>query len=307
MQNKNQSLSKFEIWALAARPKTLPAAAATVIVGSAAAYYQFNFKLLPALACLLAALLMQIGANLANDLFDFYRGADQGDRLGPLRVTQAGLLQPKEVVWGLCFTFGCASLLGIYLFSQVGWPVLVIGLASILAALTYTGGPFPFGYYGLGDLMVFIFFGLVAVCGTYFVQAGHVSRLALWSAIPMGFLITGILVVNNLRDLDSDRAVGKKTLAVFLGAQGARWEYLLCLLAAFVFPLIGILTAQIPFLTLLSLLCIPMAIRLVRSIWTVSGRPLNLALAGTGRLTLVFGILYSFGLIAACLIEMHGK
>ena len=289
-------LSPLQIWLLAIRPKTLPAATASAIVGSAAAFHEGVFAWGPALACLLVALLLQIGANLANDVFDYYRGADTHARLGPMRVTQAGLLKPGQVLLGMWTVFGLAALLGLYLFLEAGWPVLLIGVSCIAAAIAYTGGPFPFGYYGLGDLVVFIFFGLVAVCGTYFVQAGWVSPLALWSSLPMGFLITAILVVNNLRDIVTDRQAGKKTLAVRLGEQGTRWEYLLCLAAAYLTPLV-MGAFGFPFWTLLAWLSLPLAVSQTRQVWTQSGRPLNLTLAGTGRLTLVYALLFSFGLV----------
>ena len=292
------NLSPLQVWLLAIRPKTLPAATASAIVGSAAAYHDGLFRWGPALACLLVALLLQIGANLANDVFDYFRGADTHARLGPLRVTQARLLKPRQVLLGMWVVFGLAALLGIYLFTQMGWPVLVIGVACIAAAVAYTGGPFPFGYYGLGDLVVFIFFGLVAVCGTYFVQAGWVSSLALWSSLPMGFLITAILVVNNLRDINTDRQVGKKTLAVRLGEQGTRWEYLLCLAAAYLTPLLMVAFGQ-SYWTLLAWLSLPVAISQTRRVWTQTGRPLNLALAGTGQLTLIYALLFSLGLVLA--------
>jgi 1,4-dihydroxy-2-naphthoate octaprenyltransferase len=221
------TLSPLQVWMLAARPKTLPAAAAPVIVGSAAAFVDGAFQPLPALAALLAALLLQIGANLANDVFDFHKGADTQERLGPVRVTQSGMLSPEQVMGGMWVTFGLAALLGLYLAWVGGWPIILIGVASIAAAILYTGGPFPFGYYGLGDLFVFIFFGLVAVCGTYYIQVAALTPLAIWSSIPMGLLITAILVVNNLRDIDTDRQAGKRTLAVRLGTEGARWEYVL--------------------------------------------------------------------------------
>jgi 1,4-dihydroxy-2-naphthoate octaprenyltransferase len=292
------NLTPLQIWLLAIRPKTLPAAAASTIVGAAAAFYDGMFRLGPAVACLLAALLLQIGANLANDVFDYYRGADTQARLGPVRVTQAGLLKPGQVLLGMWVVFGLAALLGLYLFLEAGWPVLLIGLASIAAAVAYTGGPFPFGYYGLGDLVVFIFFGPVAVCGTYFVQAGRVSSLSLWSSLPMGFLITAILVVNNLRDIATDRAAGKRTLAVRLGESGTRWEYLLCLAAAYLVPfLMGMVGFS--YWGLLSWFSLPLAASQTRLVWTQAGRPLNLALAGTGRLTLVYGLLFSLGLLVS--------
>lgn len=291
----------MQVWLLAIRPKTLPAAAASAIVGAAVAFYDGVFRWDPALACLLAALLLQIGANLANDVFDYYRGADTHARLGPLRVTQAGLLKPGQVLLGMWAVFGLAALLGFYLFLQAGWPVLLIGVASIAAAIAYTGGPFPFGYYGLGDLVVFIFFGPVAVCGTYFVQAGRVSALSIVSSLPLGFLITAILVVNNLRDIATDRQAGKHTLAVRLGEAGARWEYLLCLLAAYSVPLlIGVW--GLTYWALLAWLSIPLGVSQTRLVWTQAGRPLNQALAGTGRLTLIYALLFSLGLVFSAVL-----
>ncbi len=291
-------LSKPQIWLLAARPKTLPAAAASVIVGSAAAAYSGAFRPLLALACLATALLLQIGANLANDLFDFYRGADTKARLGPTRVTQSGLLTPAEVRGGMVVVFGLAALIGLYILTQAGWVALAIGLTSILAALAYVGGPFPYGYYGLGDVMVFIFFGLAAVGGTYYVQAGRLHSLALLASIPMGLLIVAILVVNNLRDIHTDQAAGKHTLAVRLGVRGTRLEFSLCVGLAFVSTLliawqIANLWALLPWLA--GFLAMP----LVRRVWITEGRALNQSLAQMGQLTLWFGILLSLGLLLA--------
>jgi 1,4-dihydroxy-2-naphthoate octaprenyltransferase len=289
-------LSPIQVWLLAIRPKTLPAAAASVIVGAAAAFSDGAFRWGPALACLLAALLLQIGANLANDVFDYRRGADTHDRLGPVRVTQAGLLAPRTVLLGTWAVFGLSAMLGLYLFLEAGWPVLLIGIASIAAAVAYTGGPLPFGYLGLGDAVVFIFFGPVAVCGTYYVQAGWVSPLAIWAALPMGFLITAILVVNNLRDIATDRAAGKMTLAVHLGAAGTRWEYVLCLAAAYLVPL-HMARAGFSWWPLLSLVSLPLAVSQIRLVRSQVGRPLNRALAGTGLLALVYALLFSIGLV----------
>jgi 1,4-dihydroxy-2-naphthoate octaprenyltransferase len=282
---------------LAARPRTLPAAAAPVITGSAVAYYDGAFQIGAALAALLAALLLQIGANLANDVFDFYRGADTSARLGPLRVTQAGLLAPRQVLAGMWMCFGLAALLGIYLISLAGWPVLLIGLASIAAAIAYTGGPFPLGYYGLGDLAVFIFFGLAAVCGSYYVQALRLIPLAFWSAFPMGFLITAILVVNNLRDIHTDRVAGKHTLAVRLGERRTRQEYSLLVVGAYVTPPFLWLGGLAPAWVLLTWLTIPAAVSLVQLVWCQTGRALNPALGGTGQLALLFSLFYAIGLI----------
>jgi len=296
-KEKTASLSNFQVWLLAARPKTLPAAASPVIVGSAVAYYEGFFKPGPALAALLGALLLQIGANLANDVFDFRRGADAGERLGPMRVTQSGLLSPGQVLRGMWVCFGLAVVLGVYLTITAGWPVVLIGIASILAAIAYTGGPLPLGYYGLGDLAVFLFFGPVAVCGTYFVQAGGIGALAVWSSLPMGFLITAILVVNNLRDIETDRGAGKRTLAVRLGETGTRWEFTLLAAGAYLTPILMIWLGVGPVWSLLCWLSLLYAASLTRSVWREKGRPLNKVLAGTGRLTLVYGVLFSMGLI----------
>jgi 1,4-dihydroxy-2-naphthoate octaprenyltransferase len=261
------------------------------------AYYEGFFKPGPALAALLGAFLLQIGANLANDVFDFRRGADTSERLGPPRVTQTGLLLPEQVLRGMWVCFGLAVVLGVYLTITAGWPVVLIGIASILAAIAYTGGPLPLGYYGLGDLAVFLFFGPVAVCGTYYVQAGEVGALAVWSSLPMGFLITAILVVNNLRDIDTDRGAGKHTLAVRLGETGTRLEFTLLVVGAYLTPLMMAWSGAGPVWSLLCWLSLPYAALLTRSVWREKGRPLNRVLAGTGRLTLVYGILFSMGLI----------
>ncbi|MGQ0604366.1 MAG: 1,4-dihydroxy-2-naphthoate polyprenyltransferase [Anaerolineales bacterium] len=306
----------LQIWLMAARPRTLPAAAAPVIVGSAAAWYGGVFQLWPALAALFGALLIQIGANLANDVFDFQKGADTKDRLGPVRVTAEGLLTPGQVFTGVWATFGLAVLVGLYLVWVGGWPIVLIGVASILAGLAYTGGPFPLGYHGLGDIFVFIFFGLVAVCGTYYVQAANCcavsgatvrlsealcaspAALAWWAAAPIGLLATAIIVVNNLRDIDTDRAAGKRTLAVRLGQRGAQIEYALLIGLAYLAPVGMWLSGVAPPGVLLTWASLPRAVLLARSVFTVTGKPLNAALAGTGQLELLYGLLFAVGLLA---------
>ncbi len=290
-------LNPIQIWLLAARPKTLPAAAAPVIVGTAVAFGEGVFRLWPALAALAGALLLQIGSNLANDVFDFKKGADTADRLGPRRVTQAGLLSPDKVMFGMWLTFFLATIVGFYLVWVGGWPIVVIGLLSIASAIAYTGGPFPLGYNGLGDLFVFIFFGLIAVCGTYYVQAGMVSLAAIWASVAIGLLATAILVVNNLRDIDTDRAAGKKTLAVRFGATGARLEYVIAIALAYIIPLVMWLMGIVPVWVLLSWISIFLAVPLIRMIYTQTGSPLNAGLAGTARLELVYSLLFSIGMI----------
>jgi len=290
-------LTPLQIWLLAARPKTLPAAAVPVIVGTAVAVSEGVFRLGPALAALLGALLIQIGTNFANDVFDYKKGADTTERLGPLRVTQAGLLRPNQVMLGMWLTFGLAAVVGLYLVWVGGWPIVVIGLLSILSGIAYTGGPFPLGYNGLGDIFVFIFFGLIAVCGTYYVQAGTVSLAALWASIPIGLLATAILVVNNLRDIDTDRLAGKKTLAVRFGVAGARVEYVLLLALSYAVPLLMWLGGLAPLWVFLAWLSLPLSIPLIRLLYTKTGRPLNEGLAGTARLELIYGVLFSVGMI----------
>lgn len=286
-----------QIWWMAIRPKTLPAAASGVVMGSALAWMDGSFQLLPALAALGVALLLQIGSNVANDVFDFERGADTSERQGPLRVTQAGLLTPAQVKRGMWIIFGLAAMCGLYLAFLRGWVVIWIGLAAILSAIAYTGGPFPLGYYGLGDLFVFIFFGVAAVAGTYFVQVGSVNAAAWWMSVPVGLIITAILVVNNLRDIENDRKAGKRTLAVRLGEGGTRIEYLLCMVVAYlIIPVVAAL-GLIPWMELLTWLSLPLAWKTWRVVATQSGRPLNAALAGTGQVALLFSLLFLVGIL----------
>ena len=294
-----EKLSPFQIWWLAIRPKTLPAAASGVVMGSALAWHDGSFQLLPALAALCVALLLQIGSNVANDVYDFERGADTHERHGPLRVTQAGLLTSEQVKRGMWVIFGLAAFLGLYLAYLRGWVVIIIGLAAIISAIAYTGGPFPLGYYGLGDLFVFVFFGLAAVAGTYFVQVGLVSAAAWWMAIPIGLIITAILAVNNLRDLENDRKAGKHTLAVILGSQGVRLEYVLCLAVNYLILPILVFMKIVPAFTLLACLSLPIALKSMRIVSTQQGGPLNAALAGTGQTALAYSVLFWLGLIIA--------
>jgi 1,4-dihydroxy-2-naphthoate polyprenyltransferase len=287
----------WSAWILAIRPRTLPAAAAGVVMGSALAWYDGSFRVDATVACLLTALLLQIGSNLANDVFDFERGTDTPQRLGPVRVTQAGLLTPSQVKYGMAVVFGLAALFGLYLAWLGGWPIILIGLAAILSAIAYTGGPFPLGYYGLGDLFVFLFFGLASVAGTYYVQAGFVSAAVWWMTIPPGLIITAILVVNNLRDLENDRKAGKRTLAVILGERATKTQYLICMLAAYVALPLAAWLGFVPWSSLLAWLSLPLALRATRTVFTQRGRPLNAALAGTGQTALLFSILFWVGLL----------
>lgn len=292
-------LSRRQAWILAARPKTLPAAVSPVVVGAALAYADGVFALGPALAALMGALLLQIGSNLANDYFDFLKGADTPDRVGPTRVAASGLIGLGELRLGMAVVFGLAALIGLYLVWVGGWPILAVGVASILAAILYTGGPLPYGYVGLGDLFVFVFFGLVAVMGTYYVQAHTVTWGSFLAAVPVGLLITAILVVNNLRDIQSDARAGKRTLAVILGKQGARLEYLLLVAGAYLCPVLLVLYDGRSPWVLLPWLTVPLAVRQIRAVFDERryGPPLNQALAGTAQLSLLFSLLLAVGLL----------
>lgn len=287
----------IQTWWLAIRPRTLPAAASGVTMGCALAWYDGSFMFLPALACLLIALLLQIGSNVANDVFDFERGADTAERLGPVRVTQAGFLTPTQVKRGMVVIFALAAMLGLYLAALRGWTVIWLGTAAILSAVAYTGGPYPLGYHGLGDVFVFIFFGVVAVAGTYFVQTGSVSPAAWWMSVPIGFIVTAILVVNNLRDLENDRKAGKHTLAVRMGEKATKAEYLLLMLIAYLIVPIFVWMKIIPVGAMLAWLSLPIAIRTLRVVFTQVGHPLNTALAGTGQTAFLFSFFFWVGLL----------
>ncbi len=284
-------------WVLAARPKTLSAASVPVLVGSACAYAQGGFALGPALAALAGALLLQIGANFANDVYDYEKGADTAERLGPTRAVQAGLITPAAMKRGMYVVFALSLLVGAYLTAVAGPVILAIGLVSILSAIAYTGGPYPLGYNGLGDVFVFVFFGLVAVGGTVFVQSGQVPALALWCSVPVGALATAILVVNNLRDHEQDARAGKRTLAVRWGARAVIFEYALLLAVAYAVPLFLATGAHQGRFVLLPLLTLPLGRRLLRAVATERGRALNARLAGTAKLLLLFGLLLTLGLV----------
>ena len=283
-------------WVLAARPKTLSAAVVPVLVGTACVAATGGVRWGPAVAAFTGALLLQIGANFANDVFDFEKGADTEERLGPTRAVQAGLLSARAMRVGMWAVFATALAVGLYLTSVAGPLILAIGVASIISAIAYTGGPYPLGYHGLGDVFVFLFFGLVAVCGTAFVQLGTVPTLAFWAALPIGALATAILVVNNLRDIETDRRAGKRTLAVRFGEAGALFEYGLLLALAYGVPLWLAASAALRPIVVLPLATLPMAISLFMALKRERGRALNPLLARTAKLLLLFGALFSAGI-----------
>jgi 1,4-dihydroxy-2-naphthoate polyprenyltransferase len=285
------------VWLLAARPATLPAAVVPVLVGTAAALHSgVQLQVGPFVAALVAALLIQIGTNFANDVFDFRKGADTAERLGPPRVTQSGMVPPEHVLIATFVTFGLAALIGVYLVLVGGWPILVVGVLSILAGLAYTGGPWPIGYHSLGDLFVFIFFGVVAVVGSAYLQTLSITPLAVWASFPVGLLVTAILIVNNLRDIDTDRQVGKKTLAVRLGRRATRMQFANFVRLAYVVPPVLWLQGLVGPWFWMPLLSMPLAIPLIRFVEQNEGRALNEALKRTGRLHLVFGVLFAISL-----------
>ncbi len=288
--------SALGAWLLATRPKTLVAGVVPVSVGSALAFRAGGFHWLPALAALVGALLIQVGTNLANDYYDFRRGADTSARLGPARATQQGWLAPKSVLGGALACFGLAMLVGLYLVAVAGAPILVVGLVSIAAGYAYTGGPFPLAYHGLGDVFVLVFFGFVAVGGTYFVQVGSLTPTVLFAAVPVGLLGVALLAVNNTRDAGTDAAAGKRTLVVRWGVGFGRAEYLACLALSVLVPVILVVTQRASGWALLALIALPLAIAPARRLLTQSGPTLNQALAETARLQLVYGFLYAVGL-----------
>lgn len=286
----------MNIWIAAARLRTLPAAIVPVVVGTACAYAAGGIAWGPAVAALAGSLAIQVGTNFANDVFDAEKGADGPDRIGPVRAVAAGLISAAAMKRAMIAAFAIATAFGLYLVSVGGWPVVAIGLASIASGIAYTGGPWPLGYHGLGDLFVFVFFGLVAVCGTAYVQLAWVPTLAILAAVPVGALATAIIVVNNLRDRGTDVRVGKRTLAVRLGRTGALVEYALLLGASYTVA-IGLAIAHSHGWLLLPLVSLPLAIGRMRALGrAVTGPEFNACLAATGKLLLVFGVLFAIGL-----------
>jgi 1,4-dihydroxy-2-naphthoate polyprenyltransferase len=295
-------LRALHIWLMAARPRTLPAAVAPVLVGTALAATEGTFKVLTLVAATLGAMFIQIGTNLSNDYSDARRGADTEDRLGPVRVTAGGLVPPRQVLVATYVAFGLAVLAGAYLIATAGWELLLIGVASILAGVLYTGGPRPYGYEGLGEVFVFLFFGLVAVTGSYFAQVERLAWEAFVLAVPVGLLASAILVVNNVRDLETDRRAGKRTLAVRLGRGWARTLYAVMVYAAFVCaPLPWLLGSdELAAWLALPLAVVPLAVPVVRTVRErTDGPSLNGALAQTGMLQLGFCSLLSTGILAS--------
>ena len=290
--------SLVRIWMMAARPKTLPLGVAPVLVGTALAGYVHAFHPLRFLAALLGAMFIQIGANLSNDYSDAHRGADTEDRLGPVRVTAGGLVPPKQVLIATYVTFGLAVLCGAYLIAVAGWQLLLIGIASILAGVLYTGGPRPYGYEGLGEVFVFLFFGVAAVAGSYFAQVRDFSWESLVLSTPIGLIASAVLVVNNTRDIDTDRRANKRTLAVRIGREPSRRIFATMVLLAYPIAVIPWVFGPLTAWLLLPFLSLPLAAGVIRIVSThTDGPSLNRALAKTGQLQLAFCVLLSSGLL----------
>jgi len=301
---------------MAARPQTLPAAAAPVLVGTAVAVHEGTFAAVPALFALVGAALIQVGTNFANDYYDAVKGADTDDREGFTRVTAGGLIEPAAVKRAMAATFALAVVSGVYLVYVAGVPILLVGLLGIASGVLYTGGPYPLGYHGLGDPFVFVWFGLVAVTGTHYVQAVEaaawldapfalaaglraVSPTAALASLPVAAISTNILVVNNVRDRETDAETGKRTLAVMLGYRAARGEFLAMLALAYATPIALWAVGDLPATALAPLATLPLAARLTRTVLTrTDGAALNPALERTGQLLFAFAALFALGIVA---------
>jgi len=287
----------WKAWLLAARPRTLAASIVPVLIGSALAWARGHFDVPLCAATLAVALLLQIGSNFANDVFDFLRGADVARR-GPTRVTQSGLLSPRQMLLSTGAIFALAAVLGFVLVLSAGWPLVIAGGLAILSALAYTGGPWPLGYHGLGDVFVFIFFGLVGVAGSYYVQVHELTPQVLAAATPVGLLITNILVVNNLRDIDSDRAAHKRTLASRIGAGATRSQFTLFVYAAYTVPPLMAIAGLAGDWFWLPWLSVPLALRLVREARAArEGPQFQKLLVHTVQLNLVYGLLFALSFV----------
>lgn len=297
MTSENRNISKLQSWILASRPRTLPAAVVPVIVGSALAIYQGIFFPAYLLIALLCSVLIQIGTNFTNDLYDHLKGSDTKERKGPLRVLAYGLISVNEMKWGIFIVFFAAFILGLYLVYTVGIIILWIGILSILAGLAYTAGPFPLAYNGLGDLFVFIFFGIVGTVGTYYLHVQQFTFLAFLISLPVGALITNILIVNNYRDIEEDKTAGKKTLAVILGKEFSRFEYVFFILLSFFVPFLLHFEYGFDLWIFLPYLTLPIAISLVKMLYALTGTQLNKTLELSAKFSALYGILLSIGII----------
>ena len=284
-------------WVIASRPKTMTAAIAPVLLGSALAYYEGAFDIITFFVILIAACLIQIGTNLTNDLFDYIKGADNNDRLGPKRAMQAGLILEHEMKRAIFIVFSLSICFGFYLALLGGWIIVGIGLLSILFAILYTGGPYPLAYNGLGDIFVFIFFGLIAVSGTYYLYTDYFSINSFILGSSAGCLATAILVVNNLRDVDNDKEYGKNTLAVYFGKKFTQFEYLLLMIIVYIIPIYISIDLGNKASIYIVYFTLPICIRLIIDVFYKKNSMLNETLEATAKLLLLYSLLLSFGIV----------
>jgi len=297
IQTHTNKISKFDAWILASRPRTLLAAVVPVIVGSSIAIHDGKFNITAATIALLCSIFIQIGTNFANDLFDFLHGTDKQDRVGPQRAVASGLISIHEMKLGTIITFGTSFVLGLYLVYMGGWIVLLIGLVSIAAGIAYTAGPLPLAYNGLGDVAAFLFFGFIATVGTYFVQTHEFSWMSFWASIPVGALVTNILVVNNYRDREEDSSNGKNTLAVIFGDRFSRIQYVFFMVISYAILFVVYFTFKKSYTVFLPLISLPISIKLVKMIFTLKGRELNKTLELTAKLSAIYGFLFAVGIL----------
>ncbi len=296
MSNEITPPNKFQSWILASRPKTLLAAVVPVIVGSSLAVSEGIFIFIYSFIALLCSVLIQVGTNFTNDLYDFHKGADNEKRKGPVRVLASGLITVNEMRLGIITVFGIAFLLGLYLVSHAGIIILIVGIVSIIAGIAYTAGPYPLAYNGLGDVFVFLFFGIVGTIFTYYLHSKTITLVSILASIPVGALITNILVVNNFRDIEEDRAANKKTLAVILGKDFTKFQFIFLLILSFVVPAVLYLFFNFHIIIFLPYLSLPLAIRLIKMLNTFDGMQLNKTLELTAKFSALFGILFALGL-----------
>jgi 1,4-dihydroxy-2-naphthoate polyprenyltransferase len=297
MTESINALNKFDIWVLASRPKTLPAAIVPVFIGTSIVSFDTKVNFIAALVALVCALLIQVGTNFVNDLYDYLSGADNESRKGPTRALAAGLITVSEMKAAIIIVFLVTFILGLYLVFISTWITLLIGLLSIFAGIAYTAGPYPLAYNGLGDVFVFLFFGVVGTVGTYYVQVVDISPLVFWASIPVGALITNILVVNNYRDIDEDREVGKNTLAVKMGRKFTRFQYLVFMVLSYLILFVVYFTYNQNLFVFLPLLTLPIAIKLIIMIFSYKGEELNKTLELTAKLSAFYGFLFAVGIL----------
>jgi len=290
-------VEKLRAWILASRPKTLLASVVPVLVGTSAAYGEGYFNLLAALVALICSLLIQVGTNFVNDLYDFLKGTDNETRLGPIRALASGAISVNEMRLGIFITFALTFIIGLYLVSVAGTAILVVGVVSILAGITYTAGPFPLAYNGLGDVFVFIFFGFVGTLGSYYVQTLQLNSVVFLASIPVGALITNILIVNNYRDIAGDKAFGKVTLAVKFGESFTQFQFTFFVIISYLVPIIIYVFFTQRLVILLPLLTFPIALKSIIMIFSLRGTALNNTLELSAKLSSIYGVLFSVGFL----------